>query len=184
MNLTPQTLPSETWCRTLKIPASFDWLGIFNSLITQGFQEWNWKQVNDTDLTPAEASAAVYAVFSEYLASGLCNTDIAPYWDEPTEDELVGAPPDSGQLWYGIIDPDEDFQANLENVFIGAFVAQIAGVGAAIEFLTVAKAYRLAFKTGDWGGIVDIFVDLIQVGRVDTYSATPGLVTIDVVIPT
>lgn len=183
MNLTPSSTTSETWCRTLKIPATFEWLGIFNSLITAGIYPYNWKQVNDTDLTPDEASAVVYAVLTEYAKSGQCNTDIAPYWEDDTDNQLIGAPPEDGQLWFGVIDLDENFQANLENVFIGAFVFELAGASAAAQFFVLAKAYRLAFRTGDWGGIVDVFVDAANVGTVDTYSAEPGLKYLDVIIP-
>jgi len=124
------------------------------------------------------------ANFKILLQSPLIQQEIAPWWEDDTDDQLIGNPPEEGQLWYGIIDPDEDFQANLENVFIGAFVFELAGPAAAAQFFVAAKAYRLAFRTGDWGGIVDIFVDLLNVGTVDTYSATPGLTYVDVIIPT
>jgi hypothetical protein len=53
----------------------------------------------------------------------------------------------------------------------------------AIVFLTIAKKFRLAWKTGDWGTIVDIFIDGASIGQVDTYSAEPGQTYLDVLIP-
>jgi hypothetical protein len=182
--LTPASIPDGRFCRTLSVPDDDDnhsFLAIVDGVLSALMDAEAWREFGA--LTPEEAAAAWSTMMIEAWKVYGCNTDIAPYWDETTEDDLVGAPPEEGQLWYGFIDTDSDFQANLENVFIGAFVAQIAGVAAAVEFITIAKAYRLAFRTGDWGGIVDIFVDLINVGTVDTYSAAPGLTYVDIVIP-
>lgn len=181
---TPTDIPDVFACRTFNIPGNTAWLSLIMGCLYALTQEENWQQYEGgiSRADAAEAAALMLNDAYDNIEDSCLTRDIAPYWQDAEGDDLVGEEPDSGQTWYGLIDGG-DFQATLENVFIGAFVAQIAGVGAAIEFLTIAKSYRLAFQTGDWGGIVDIFVDLVNVGTVDTYSASPGLTYIDVVIP-
>jgi len=188
----PDNYPDSSFPQPVPAPSVDP--GDADTLITVSYS-WHWQPVllaaADQLLNPATwqgdhdeiITALNRATDLKDLLQKQSVGDIAPWWDENTEDELVGAPPEDGQLWYGIIDPDEDFQANLENVFIGAFVFQLAGAAAAAQFFVLAKAYRLAFRTGDWGGIVDVFVDAANVGTVDTYSAEPGLKYFDVIIP-
>jgi len=181
MFITPPELPDGRTCRVIKVPSSLYWLGIFNKAITQTMYAYNYKQVYDDHMTPDECAAVGLDIYVEYLAS-TCEPDAAPYWDDPDAADATGeTPTDEPEPWYfALVDPDETLQANIENWFIAAFVAEIAGIPSAIVFLTIAKQFRLAWRTRDWGGIVKIFIDTAQIGEVDTYSATPGIAYFDV----
>lgn len=100
-----------------------------------------------------------------------------PYWDEATDldDEL----PASTQTWYGIF--DGTFQETVENFVIAGFIAATGEIGGAVFFLTIAPKFRLAWKTGDLGGIIRVFIDAADAGTVDTYSPTEGIIERDYV---
>lgn len=176
--LTPPSLPETTACRTLQIPDDKLWLGIFNSALLETIYWYNYEQVNDTDLTPEETAAACDLILREMWNDESCGTGDTPvpYWDtaEDSDDE---APPDE-QPWYGMF-IDETFQATLENWVIAGFVAYAATPAAALTFLTLAPKFRLAFKTGDIGGIIRVFIDAQDAGTIDTFSETPGIIEQD-----
>lgn len=102
----------------------------------------------------------------------------APYWDSESDadDEL----PALEQIWYGNM-VDGEFVENIGTWIIAGFVAFAATPAAALVFLTIAPKFRLAFKTGDVGGIIQAFIDGADAGTVDTYSASPGIIEKDFV---
>jgi len=98
-----------------------------------------------------------------------------PYWDD--ESDLDDQEPSNEQAWYGIF--DGTFQETVENFVIAGFLASSGDIGAAVTFLTIAPRFRLAWKTGDLGGVIRVFVDAVDYGTVDTYSATEGVLEQD-----
>jgi len=186
--LTPPSIPDGTECRKLEMPATLEWLGIFNSMLTLGINPYNWKQVDDTDLTPEQAAAACYDILQKFLASGTlqCEDMIpAPFWDnaEDADDEL----PDPIQYWYGEVTNPTDPPAELnfvENaaiwVFTG-FVAYAGGIGAAVVYHTIAPRFALAWKRGDLGELIRVVIDAAEYQTVDTSTVGVGeIVTLDV----
>lgn len=186
--LTPPSLGDETECRKLEMPATLEWLGIFNSMLTLGINPYNWKQVNDTDITPEEAAAACYDILLKFVASSTleCEKLIpAPYWDndEDVDDEL----PDPIQYWYGEVtnptDPPDELTF-VENaaiwVFTG-FVAYAGGIGAAAVYHTIAPRFALAWKRGDLGELIRVVIDAADYGTVDTSTVDVGeIITLEV----
>lgn len=98
-----------------------------------------------------------------------------PYWDDQSDLDDQDTPAE--QPWYGIF--DGEFHEVLENWLIAGFLAYSGQPGAALTFLTIAPRFRLAWKTGDVGGIIRIFIDGTDAGTVDTYSDTPGVIEQD-----
>jgi len=140
--------------------------------------EWNWYEAGE--MSPQDAADAFDAIIQQ-APYNLINPDVpAPYWDD-AEDSDDEAPPDS-QIWYGDI-VSGSFVENVENWAIAGFIAAAGQPAAAVYFLTIAPRFRLAWKTGDIGGIVRVFIDAEDYGTVDTSSVEPGLVTMDI-IPT
>ena len=174
---TPPDLPEDVIKRRLEIPSSQEWLGVFNYILTLAIFEWNWEQLNDTDLDPQTCADVAYEIYVKYLHSADLQETPTPFWDTPqdSDDEL----PADEQPWYGIF--DGSFHETLENFVIAGFIAASVQVGAAITFLTIAPKFRLAWKTGDVGGIIRIFIDSADAGTVDTYSASPGVLEKDFV---
>jgi len=187
---TPPDMPEEFVCRTLEIPSSKEWLGIFNAALLQTIYSWNWEQVNETDLTADECTALCYDVFEEYLTSGgQCGSAVlpTPYWDDATDldDEL----PADIQPWYGeVTDPNApaDELTFVENAAIWAFTGFIAyagDIGAAMFFRTIAPDFVLSLKRGDLGEVVRIIIDGVQYDEIDTTPVAAGEI-IDVPILT
>lgn len=100
-----------------------------------------------------------------------------PYWDD--QSDLDDQEPPTDQQWYGIF--DGTFQETVENFIIAGFIAYSGNIGAAITFLTIAPRFRLAWKTGDVGGVIRMFIDGADAGTVDTFSAEPGVIEKDFV---
>jgi len=94
-----------------------------------------------------------------------------PYWDD-TSDLDDQAPVDE-QVWYGIF--DGEFHETLENFAIAGFLVYAGNIGAAITFLTLAPRFRLAWKTGNLGGIIRVIIDGAEAGDVDTFSEEDGV---------
>jgi len=62
--LTPETLPEETDCRSLLIPASSDWLAIVSGALTELVKAYNWEQLGA--VTVDEAIAAMQLMIDGY----------------------------------------------------------------------------------------------------------------------
>jgi len=93
-----------------------------------------------------------------------------PYWDETSDLDDQESPAE--QPWYGIF--DGEFHETIENFVIAGFLAYSGQIGAAVTFLTIAPKFRLAWKTGDFGGVIRVFIDALDAGTVDTYSDVEG----------
>lgn len=173
--LTPDEAPDDLLCRSFSIPNEYRWLGNFMGALLDLTEPENWRQYGT--LTPDEAAAA----YSSILAAGLpgivgeCENDVVPpYWDDAQD--IDDEQPIAEQSWYGVYDDIGGFHAQFEDWAIAGFLAYAGAPGAAVAFLTIAPQFRLAWKTGDIGGIIRIFVDAADQGTVDTYSASPGFI--------
>lgn len=76
--LTPPDIPEGLTCRTLTMPNSKEWLGVFNSALLTLMQNWQWEQVNPTDLTVDEAVAKVYEVLQAFWVTSECDVCFQP----------------------------------------------------------------------------------------------------------
>ncbi|HTS10277.1 MAG TPA: hypothetical protein VMP68_32235 [Candidatus Eisenbacteria bacterium] len=183
--LTPESIPEETACRLFSIPNEQRVLGAFMGALDDLLSEGSWLQLQDTDVDPATMVALFTDIISNAYEIPANQCDImvqAPYWE--TEADVDAESPLDIQGWYGVLFGEDTWQAQIEDWVIAGFIAYAGEIGAAIQFLVLAPKIRLAFKTWDVGGIIDILIDAVSVGRVDTYSATPGIATIDITIPT
>lgn len=175
---TPSSVPDDWACRLFAIPADAAWLGTFMGLLETLMDEEAWQQFGGG--ISREDAAAIWA---EIVASGYASAEtydnacagpnLSPFWDDADGADADGSPDDNTYTW----------SERLADWAIAAFVATSATPGAAVTYLTIAPRFRLAFKTGDWGGIVNILLDDDLVTTVDTYSAEPGLMLVDIVVP-
>lgn len=69
--LTPPNLPEETALRCVTLPDDKNWWGLLNAALLLLTQEWQYEQVHETDLTPAECAAYFQVVYNNYLL-GAC----------------------------------------------------------------------------------------------------------------
>jgi len=158
--LTPPDTPSETQCRSLEIPSSQQWLGIFNAALLTMANQYNYEQVNDTDITPEEAAAVGYAVYEAYLTSvcGAPDEVQAPFWDETSGDDADDTAPAGSQDWYGTWD-GETFLETTAYVFLTNFLSTLIAPTAAIKFLTLPRVFRMAIRQNPHGANLLLFLD-------------------------
>lgn len=137
---------------------------------------YNWEQSGT--MSPQTAAELFTRIVEDYYNSECVATEETvptPYWDESTD--LDDEEPTETQSWYGIF--DGTFIETVENFVIAGFLAYAGSPSAAVAFLTIAPKFRLAWKTGNLGGIIRIFVDAADYGTVDTYSETDGVLERD-----
>lgn len=179
---TPNTTPDILACRVFRVPDNDDWLGLLMGAVEALSHEYNyylWGTVTPDEAASTWASIVEQA-YTEAL-SGACPADTpSPYWDDAADADSEA--PAAEQVWYGEI-IGGDFHEKIEDWAIAGFIAAAGQPAAAVYFLTVAPRFRLAWKTGDIGGIVRVFIDAEDYGTVDTSSDSEGIITMDI-IPT
>lgn len=174
--LTPDSIPVGRFCRTFRVPDSPAWVGLLDGVVSELMNPEMWREFGE--LTPEEAAEVWTSMVLEAWQETACPAGVpTPYWDEASD--LQDEADASVQTWYGIF--DGTFHETVENFVIAGFVAYAGGIGAAVRFLTIAPAFRLAWKTGDVGGIIRVFIDGADAGTVDTYSASEGVIERDYV---
>jgi len=180
---TPNSTPETSACRTFRVPASDEWLGLLMAAVeslTKDYNYYNWGA-----LTPDETALAWNDILIEAWEHSFtdgCPSGIpTPYWDEDSDvdDEY----PSDMQPWYGTVDDPEappDELTFFENAAIWTFTGFLAvatievGAAPAILFNTIAPRFVLATRRGDLGEIIRILVDGQEAARVDTSSYSPG----------
>lgn len=183
---TPVSIPEETTCLTLQVPANEAWWAVVTGLLTTMAMEFQWQQFEgglDRDVAAARWQQMVEDALEIAATTNTCGviTVPTPFWDEDSDvdDE---ADPDI-QPWYGSVSDPEAAPAELdfvENAAIWAFTGFLAvatieiGAAPAILFNTIAPRFVLATKRGDLGEIIRILVDGEEAARVDTSSYSAG----------
>lgn len=179
---TPNVTPETSACRTFRIPASDDWLGLLMGAVEVLSREYNYYQWGV--VTPEEAANVWNDVIIQAWDDSFTDTCPSPiptpFWDDSSD--VDDQYPADIQPWYGTVDdpeapPDEITFA--ENAAIWAFTGLLAvatievGAAPAILFNTIAPRFVLATRRGDLGEIIRILVDGQEAARVDTtpYSA-------------
>lgn len=166
--LTPPVSSDVLECRTLLIPNTKEWLGIFNSALLETVYYWNYEQVNDTDLTPEETAEACRAIVWEYFDASCGAGEVpAPYWDNPEDVDDEATPEE--QPWYGRVE-GLDFVEEIGIWAITGFIAYSGNIGAAIAFKTFAPKFALAWKRGGVAAAVRVFIDGVDTGTLEIGS--------------
>lgn len=169
--LTPdQLVDAGTFCRRLSIPDDPHLIAAVSGALHELTLSYNWEQFGT--MTPQEAAALMDGVLWEYFHSDGCETVPAPYWDDDTGEDADDEAP-SPFPWY------ED----VADWLVTAFLAASFTPAAAIEFVTTARKLRLWFRTRDYGAIVRVLLDGLEIGTQDTYSLEPGIVEFAYDIP-
>jgi hypothetical protein len=169
---TPNTLPEGTLCRPLFIPDSEEWLAAVSGALIPLTETWRWEHVGA--VTPEQAAERMTRMLHEYYENECGDSPQPPFFDEQDGEDADGDDLSTGFPWY----------ENLADWIVTAFLAVSFTPEAAIEFVTTARKLRLWFRTRDYGAIVRILLDGLEIGTVDTYADTPGMVEFAYDIPT
>lgn len=182
--ITPPDMGSGEVCRTLTIPNTQEWLGIFNAALLTLANVYNYEQLYGTDLTPEECAAKAMVIYEEYLNPGVCATVPSPYWDDATDNEEEADT--ETQTWYGAVTDwlapvDElNFEQNIALWALTGFVAYAGGVGSAIFFRTTAKRFIVAIEAADFAEIIRVVVDSAEF-RIDTTGFEGEIIELNVI---
>lgn len=179
--LTPDTEDAlaDLLCRRFFVPDSPAFRESVSGALLELTYSWNWEQYGT--MTPDETALAMLEMYNRYALDSACDYNApAPYWDDEDASDADDTELITTEDWYGGVTYTESgvpvFAGNrLENWLIAGFVAVVAGKDKAVRFLTATKQFDLYFRTGDWGGAVNVFLNGVLAVLVDTYSASPGL---------
>lgn len=162
-------------CRPLFIPDDLTLISSVGGALSELTKPYNWEQVGT--MTPETASEIMTEMLKAWHEEACGDDEVpTPFWDDQTDLDDEMSPIE--QIWYGNWIEGE-FVENIGTFLIAGFIAYAATPAAAVFFLTIAPKFRLAWKTGDVGGIIRVFIDGADYGTVDTYSPTAGIVTKD-----
>lgn len=173
---TPTVVPDETTCLTLNVPANDEWWAITVGVLYSLVLEWNWQQFEgglDRDVVAARWQQMLEDALEVAASTDTCGvTSVGtPYWDDVVEADDEASPAE--QVWYGEVDDPtvvpttETFRETLEDWTFAGLLAIGGAPGAAVAFLTIAPKFRLAFKQGDVGKIIRVFVDAEQAAEIE-----------------
>lgn len=172
---TPDTTPEEFGCRVFRFPNNDDWAGLLMGAIQSLESPYNYYQWGA--LTEVEAADAWRDFVAASFVEDCAVQAPTPYWDDTTD--LDDQMPADEQIWYGT--QNGSFVEDLGVWTIAGFLAYSGDIGAAITFLTLAPRFRLAWKTGNLGGIIRVIIDGADAGTVDTFAASDGVIERDFV---
>lgn len=181
---TPVSIPEETSCLTLQVPANAEWWALAVGVLWTLSYDQNWQQF-EGGMSREDAAARWIQMVNEAvdLAAETNSCDSmaeAPYWDDDDAQDADDTEETAMEDWYGEVTFSEDgvpiFNGNrLEDWLIAGLVALVSGKDKAVRFLVSARQFRIYLRAGDFGGTVKIFLNGILATLVDTYSTSPGL---------
>lgn len=184
---TPETTPEDDACRTLRIPASSAWLGLFMGALSLLTDPDNYQQF-EGGMTQDEAAETALAVIEQAYADAVYGCQLSmptPFWDEAQD--LDDEESSGEQIWYGeVTDPEApaDELTFVENAAIWGitgFIAYAGQIGGAVFFNTVAPRFVLAWKAGDIGEVIRVVIDAADYASVDTSTVSAGeVISLDV----
>jgi hypothetical protein len=70
----PPSWPAGWYTRCVRVPASQEWLAVYNRALLWLTEPVQWEQLNVTDLSPEECAAIAFGIYEEWL-SGECSVD-------------------------------------------------------------------------------------------------------------
>lgn len=177
---TPTSIPEDTSCLTINIPANDEWWSLVVGLLYSLILDFNWQQY-EGGISREDAAARWQIMFEDSLKlaseTNSCDAGMVqtPYWDTATDveaDETVEM-----QTWYGEVTNPTAPPGELtfaENILVWTFTGLIAlatpelGFAPAILFHTIAPKFLIAQKAGDVGEIINIVVNGKSYAQVDT----------------
>lgn len=185
---TPVSIPDETTCLLVQVPADPAWWALFVGVLYQQTLVWNWRQF-EGGIEPSEAAAKWQEILDQALdiasVSSDCDYDVpAPYWDDSDASDADDEGTVVEQPWYGeIINEGVTWREQVGIWAITAFLAVAATPAAAIAFLPFANKFVLAFKQHSLGAIVKVLIDGVEMATVDTYAPTDGVTNVTISLP-
>jgi len=142
--------------------------------------DYNWYEAGD--LLPEEASEA-FRLIVQQAPYNMTDTNVqAPFWDSENGSDADDELPPDDQPWFGFWD-GETFIESISYWAVTAFLATGIGEGAAIEFITPLRTFRLQMKRNEHGGKLLILMDSNIFQLIDLFNPTEDVVSVDIASP-
>jgi len=187
---TPVSIPEETTCLIMQVPANPEWWGLVVGVLLTLVYEENWQQFEGA-ITREEAAEEWLAMLDDALLTSeqtnTCATTVpTPYWDD--SGDLDDEAETETQTWYGYVTDAEAAPSELtfvENALIWVFTGFLAiGVGdlaLAVTFRTIAPRFVVAMRSNDFVEVIRVIIDGEEVARRETSGVEGDILNIDVV---
>lgn len=166
---TPVSIPEDTTCLTLQIPASDEWWALVVGVLWTLTLEWNWQQFEtgiERDAAATRWTQMLQDALDVAATENICPTYTVgtPYWDDATDlDDQADA---ADQPWYGHVEGDT-FIEDAAKFVIAGFLAKAVSPQAAVLYHTFERKFRLAWMTGGQAGFAQVFIDTLLAGEFD-----------------
>ena len=178
---TPVSIPEDTTCLTLEVPANKEWWGVVVGLLYSLILEWNWQQFEgglDRDVVAERWQTMLEDALDVAETTSACPATAipTPFWDQDTDVDDEAEP--EVQAWYGYVsDLEAPTTTFVEDAAIWTFAGFLAVAGApaaAIAFTTVAPRFVVAVRRGSLAEIIRLYVDGAEAAEIDTAGFTEG----------
>jgi hypothetical protein len=181
---TPSGIPDSVACRTFSLPDSAEWFSLLMGALLP-LQDPN-NYYNWGDLSPDDTAAVFRQAILDAYAAAYTSTCIAPidtpFWDDSSADDADDESPADSQSWYGVWD-GETFVEAISYWAISAFLATGITEGAAIQFITPLRTFRLTLKGNPNGAKLLAFMDGNLFQTIDLFRASDEAINVDIVSP-
>jgi hypothetical protein len=182
---TPDTPSEDTVCRVFRVPNDDQYLGALMAAAFALTDSWRWYPYGT--LTPDEAAQVWLEIINQAYVESLnpvCPTDTvqAPFWDDTDGADADDIAPADEQGWYGQWD-GESFTETLAYVLLTNFLSTLTTPQAAIKFLTVPRAFRVAIRANPHGAKLLAFMDGGLYAVINGYSIVEQVVETIIVSP-
>jgi len=157
------------------LPSGNDWVGELLGAADALTKPWNFYESGD--LLPEEAAdlwAQIIAQAPYNLRDATVN---APFWDEESGDDADDTASEIDQTWYGRWE-GETFTESLAYVFLTNFLSGLVSPLAAVRFLTIPRAFRVAIKKNPHGAKLLLFLDGGLYAVINGYSIVDQVVEV------
>lgn len=182
---TPESTPEDSTCLMLQIPANPAWWAIYAGLLLTLTDEDAWQQF-EGGMSREDAAAEAAEIYQDAMDranTDECSINIgAPYWDDENGDDADDEQPVDEQDWYGFWD-GETFLESVAYWAVTAFLATGVSEGAAIEFITPLRKFRLLLKSNPHGAKLLVLMDSNIFQLIDTFSSSDDVISVDIVSP-
>jgi len=176
--LPPSVEPDEG--EQVQVCFAVGWLPYVLGALSQLLLQSTW-QGDPADVLLAQGRATnLLGLF----ANPVCATSEieAPFWDDTSGDDSDDEESEEEQPWYGIWD-GETFVESLSYWAVTAFLATGISEGAAIEFISPLRTFRLTLRKNPHGAKLLVFMDSNIFQLIDLFGSTDEVVTVPIASP-
>jgi hypothetical protein len=164
----------------ITVQYSWEWQQVLLAAIDQLRNPATWQGDHDTVITALNRATNLKDMLQIQVA-GSSEID-TPFWDDSTGDDASAQATPSTESWYGVWD-GETFVESMSYWAVTAFLATGISEGAAIQFVTPLRTFRLTLKKNPHGAKLLALMDSNIFQLIDLYSASDEIEEVDIVSP-